>query len=147
MENFVIESRVLNVRTEIRVRQVFKRHVEPGRVVIMWVNDCRPVEQMHSAASFGFRDVGYVVCRPPRTVSMGAACDATVMQVCYRIKPYMSCQGSGRNATLQSNIDTIARFIVNSLEFDLQDELRKVESLLLRKQCGQQAGVSQTSTC
>lgn len=131
IENFVTEITANNASADFRVRQVVKRYAQADQQVIVWRDDCQPIEYRNKSTNFGFRETGYVVCRAPRSSAGGGSESippVTVMQVGYRISPYMMGQ-SGR--PLRANISDIAQFVFTMLNEEIHAILERLENLLI----------------
>jgi hypothetical protein len=122
-----------DVRADFRIRQVVKRYVQDQQQVIAWTLFSHPTELSNKSVNFGFRENGFVVCRPPKATASEDA-DApplvTVMQVGYRISPYMSGP-PGQQLNLRANISDIAKFMFTSLDEELRAKIERIENLLL----------------
>lgn len=133
LESFVIEISASDARADFCIRQVVKRYAQAQQQIIAWTLDSEPTELSNKSVNFGFRENGFVVCRPPRTWASEdaeAPPPVTVMQIGYRISPYMT--GSrGQHLSLRANIDDIAQFMFTSLGVEIRAKLERIENLLL----------------
>lgn len=116
-------------RADFRVRQVVKRYLSQDRVVIVWAADNQPIEYLNKSMDFGFRETGYVVCRPPHEPTEGPAPVATVLQVCTLITPYML----SRDGSLDAELDDISQFVFSSLDMEMRANRERIENLLLNE--------------
>lgn len=134
MENFIMEITASNVTADFRVRQVIKRFMQEQQQVIVWRNDCHPVEYLNQTTNFGFRETGFVVCRPPHDLSRidESTAPVTILQSGYRITPYMSVPSqAGRQLSLRANITDIAQFVFSSLHVEIRAKINRIEDLLI----------------
>lgn len=135
-ENFIIGITASTVTADFRVRQVIKRFMLERQQLIVWRNDCQPVQYENHITNFGFRETGFVLNRPvhhqPSVDDIVAP--VSILQVGYRISPFMStATQSGRQLSLRANISDIAQFVFSSQHVEIRTKINRIEDLLINE--------------
>ncbi|KAF4029298.1 hypothetical protein GN244_ATG18967 [Phytophthora infestans] len=140
VEKFGLEMK--DVKTRITatfyVQQILKRHVEDGRIVIVWHAHIKPLDfEKKPATGVHYLEKGYVLIKPHITDSMNSNEAATRVITCYIIAPHLT----NRKLRTDARTTALTEFVLSATSANISMSNEMIENLLVdralqKQKCG-----------
>ncbi|KAJ8533316.1 hypothetical protein ON010_g13938 [Phytophthora cinnamomi] len=131
VEKFGLEMKDVKTRTTATfyVQQILRRHVEEGRVVIVWHAHIKPLEFEKKAANgVHYLEKGYVLMKPHITdTPMESDEAATRVMTCYIITPHLS----NRKLRTDARTTALTDFVLSATSANICMSNEMIENLLV----------------
>ncbi|KAE8900605.1 hypothetical protein PF005_g1788 [Phytophthora fragariae] len=131
VEKFGLEMKDVKTRTTATfyVQQFLRRHVEEGRIVIVWHAHIKPLEFEKKAANgVHYLEKGYVLIKPHITDSpMDEDEAATRVMTCYIITPHLS----NRKLRTDARTTALTDFVLSATSANISMSNEMIENLLV----------------
>ncbi|KAF1787145.1 hypothetical protein GQ600_4625 [Phytophthora cactorum] len=131
VEKFGLEMKDVKTRTTATfyVQQILKRHVEDGRIVIVWHAHIKPLEfEKKTATGVHYLEKGYVLIKP-HIANSGTNSNeaATRVMTCYIIAPHLA------DRKLRTDVRTTAltEFVLSATSANISMSNEMIENLLV----------------
>ncbi|GMF29737.1 unnamed protein product [Phytophthora fragariaefolia] len=140
VERFGLEMKDVKTRTTATfyVQQILRRHVEEGRIVIVWHAHIKPLEfEKKTANGVHYLEKGYVLIKRHITNSFtGEGEAATRVMTCYIIAPKLS----NRKLRLDSRTTALTDFVLSATSANISMSNEMIENLLVDRAMKKRAG-------
>ncbi|KAL4118647.1 hypothetical protein PRIC2_010972 [Phytophthora ramorum] len=131
VERFGLEMKDVKTRTTATfyVQQILRRHVENGRIVIVWHAHIKPVEfEKKRADGVHYLEKGYVLITPHITNSAtGSGENATRVMTCYIITPRLD----DRKLRTDARTTALTDFVLSATSANISMSNEMIENLLV----------------
>ncbi|ETP38655.1 hypothetical protein F442_13791 [Phytophthora nicotianae P10297] len=131
VEKFGLEMKDVKTRTTATfyVQQILKRHVEDGRIVIVWHAHIKPLEfEKKPATGVHYLEKGYVLIKPHITDSTPNSNEAaTRVMTCYIITPHLA----NRKLRADARTSALTEFVLSATSANISMSNEMIENLLV----------------
>ncbi|OWZ05843.1 M96 mating-specific protein [Phytophthora megakarya] len=139
VEKFGLEMKDVKTRTTATfyVQQILRRHVEDGRIVILWHAHIKPLEfDQKAATGVHYLEKGYVLVKPHIVQSRtNRNEDATRVMTCYIITPHLA----DRKLRTDARTTALTEFVLSATSANISMSNEMIENLLVDRALKKQA--------